>query len=581
MSALRMFDDERLTGEIEWFGRNDVEDLFICDANFGIVPRDEEIARALADTRSRYGAPRQVRVNFAKNSNDRVLTISRTWHAADMLMGTTLSMQSTDMEVLEAIDRKNIGLANYQRLQRRYRAERIPTYTELILGLPRETASSFRQGLGSLLAAGNHDDIRVYDFVILPNAPLNSPEKIKRYGLRTIPKRLYVEEPGTPADEAETVDMVVRTASMSSADMVDCLVFVALIQFLHNGCYTRYLARHLAAAHDIDYSAFYTALQDYFSARPATVVGLMLARMRRLYESYLRTPELPLANLVASQPDMAVDLARYGNRRGWTVDHWGWLSIASRFSRFYRDLDGFLQTLDLTADAAGRGGEECADALADVLRFQRDIMVRPGYDPRAGKTGEYSFDLPAYFCGESLRRVPVWVHFRDTALGPAGRYPLVPGDLKAFAKAAVGPSYPISRIRHYQHQLDVAQVVRGPVPRDGVNARPRRADHQRVGSSRGEELRSCRRLVPASPPPTWTRSTGTASCGGGPSSMRKGSTRRVAHWSGRSSRTQRSRTVYETSPSGVADPWNTGCCRRSICGASIRSSRASCAALRW
>jgi putative methyltransferase len=470
MSALRMFDDERLTGEIDWFARNDVEDLFICDANFGIVARDEEIARALADAHARHGAPRQVRVNFAKNSNDRVLAISRTWHAADMLMGTTLSMQSTQLEVLEAIDRKNIGLANYQRLQRRYRAERIPTYTELILGLPRETAGSFRQGLGSLLAAGNHDDIRVYDFVILPNAPINSPEKIERYGLRTIPKRLYVEEPGTPADEAETVDMVVRTESMSSADMVECAVFVALIQFLHNGCYTRYVARHLAAVHGVDYTAFYTALQEYFSARPDTVLGLMLVRMKRLYESYLRAAELPLANLVASQPDMAGDLACYGNRRGWTVDHWGWLSIASRFSRFYRDLDGFLRTLGLTGDDADHGAAEPADALVNVLRFQRDVMIRPGYDPAVGKTGEYAFDLPAYFRGEPLRRVPVRVHFRDTALGPGGRYPLVPGDLKAFAKAAVGPSYPVSRIRHYQHQLDVAQVVRGPVPREPVTS---------------------------------------------------------------------------------------------------------------
>jgi putative methyltransferase len=97
-------------------------------------------------------------------------------------------------------------------------------------------------------------------------------------------------------------------------------------------------------------------------------------------------------------------------------------------------------------------------------------MIRPGYDPAVGKTGEYAFDLPAYFRGEPLRRVPVRVHFRDTALGPGGRYPLVPGDLKAFAKAAVGPSYPVSRIRHYQHQLDVAQVVRGPVPREPVTS---------------------------------------------------------------------------------------------------------------
>src|SRR5262249_15266506 len=159
-----------------------------------------------------------------------------------------------------------------------------------------------------------------------------------------IPKRLYVEEPSTPADEAETVDMVVRTASMSRADMLECSVFVALIQILHNGCYTRYLTQHLAAMHGIDYTRFYTGLQPYFAGRPDTVLGNMLARMNRLYEACLRVRELPLANLVASQPDMAADLAPYGNRRGWTVDHWGWLCLASSFVRFYAELRVYLET---------------------------------------------------------------------------------------------------------------------------------------------------------------------------------------------------------------------------------------------
>jgi putative methyltransferase len=466
MSALRTFDDDRLAEEIEWFGRHAVEDLFICDANFGILARDEEIARALTDARVRYGAPRQIRVNFAKNSNQRVLAISRTWHAANLLMGTTLSLQSTDMDVLEAINRKNIGLDNYARLQRRYRAEGIPTYTELILGLPRETAASFRQGIGSLLAAGNHDDLRVYDFVILPNAPINTPEKIAGYGLETIPKRLYVEASETPADEAETVDMVVRTAAMPSHDLVECFVFVALVQVLHNGCYTRYLAQHLANAHKVEYTQFYTGMQQHAAAHPRTVLGAIVTRLRALYHDYLRVPELPLANLVASQPDMAADLARYGTRRGWTVDHWGWLRIATDFTRFYAELPGYLNTLG----APVSGDSADAQLLTQVVLYQRDIMLRPEYDPQTGKTCRYGADLPAYFRGEPLRHIPIEIQFRDTAMGADGRYPLVPGDLKAFAKSAVGPSYPISRIRRYQHQLDTARITVLDDPDSGLAA---------------------------------------------------------------------------------------------------------------
>ena len=43
-------------------------------------------------------------------------------------------------------------------------------------------------------------------------------------------------------------------------------------------------------------------------------------------------------------------------------------------------------------------------------------------------------------------------------MGNNRQYPLVPNDLRRFAKAAIGVSYPFVRIRHYQHQLDAALV---------------------------------------------------------------------------------------------------------------------------
>ncbi|MER5676030.1 B12-binding domain-containing radical SAM protein [[Kitasatospora] papulosa] len=451
MSALRMFEEERVQHEIEWFARNDVEDLFICDANFGIMPRDLEIAHALAEARTEAGSPKQIRVNFAKNSNDRVFDISKAWHDADLLMGTTLSMQSTDMDVLEAIDRKNIGLDNYRKLQQRYAVENIHTYTELILGLPLETARTFREGIGSLLEAGNHEDIRVYEFGILPNAPINTPEKIAGYGLRTVPKRLYVERPGTPDDEAETMDMVMETSAMPRDEWVESFAFVQAVQFLHNGCYTRYLSVYLRQEHGIGYTAFYEGLQNHFTDRPTSFIGSLYLRMRSLYQDYIDIPTLPLANLVASQPDLATHLAPYGRRRGWTIDNWGWLRVATEFDRFHDELADYLRTLGLDPDQDAR--------LRDVLRFQRDVMLRPDYDAQHGKTVEYDHDWPGYFGGGPLRTQRVRVEYTDQRFGANGRFRPAPGDLKAFALAAIGPSYPVSRIGHYRHRIESAEVT--------------------------------------------------------------------------------------------------------------------------
>jgi hypothetical protein len=41
-------------------------------------------------------------------------------------------------------------------------------------------------------------------------------------------------------------------------------------------------------------------------------------------------------------------------------------------------------------------------------------------------------------------------------MGVNRQYPFEPGNARKFAKAAVGESYPLVRIRHFQHQLQDA-----------------------------------------------------------------------------------------------------------------------------
>src|SRR5262249_1936052 len=83
LSKVRLFATERLLGEIEYFSKINVDFLIACDANFGIVPRDLELARALVDAKKQLGFPRMFFVNYAKNSNDRVFDITEALHGAN------------------------------------------------------------------------------------------------------------------------------------------------------------------------------------------------------------------------------------------------------------------------------------------------------------------------------------------------------------------------------------------------------------------------------------------------------------------------------------------------------------------
>jgi putative methyltransferase len=449
MSKVRRFAERQLLTDIDFFGRERIPNVFICDANFGMLARDIELASALTQANERYGYPKQVRVNFAKNSGQRVFEISRMFAAHEMLMGTTLSMQSTDDGVLHAIQRQNIDFGDLRALKLQYSRAGIHTYTELILGLPLETKESFKEGIGQILAAGNHEDLRVYELTLLPNAPLNHPSERARYKLRTIEKRIFEAERNVPTDEIEVAPLVFESSTLSKADWIECSVFAQMIQCLHNGCFTRYIAIYLDRAHGLGYRAFYDRLIGEFEDRPETVLGGILRSMRKLYQLYVDDPSIPQLHLVASQTELMDRLKRYGRRRAWRVDDWAWLCVSEDQDRFYEELHHWLESLHM-----GYGKE-----LVELLAYQADLMLRPNYDPAVGKRVTYAYDFPSYFVGnEALSCRRVTIHWADRAMGVNRQYPLIPGDLESFAQGALGESYPFSRIRHYTHQIDAARI---------------------------------------------------------------------------------------------------------------------------
>ena len=212
MNKIRLHDLNRINQEIQYLAQKQIEDIYITDANFGLVPRDLKIAEMLVNSKTEYGYPKRVRIQFAKKSNDIVFQISKRLHENDMLWGTTLSMQSLDLKVLEAIDRPFVSMERYQTLKKQFADHAIPTYTELILGLPLETRQSFVQGICTLFELNMHDDFRVFELAVLPNAPLNKPSLRKKFKLNTSFKPIRLVPAGC---EKEYAELVFGTQTMS------------------------------------------------------------------------------------------------------------------------------------------------------------------------------------------------------------------------------------------------------------------------------------------------------------------------------------------------------------------------------
>jgi putative methyltransferase len=441
-NVVRQHAFDRITQEIEYLSKKEVQDIYITDSNFGLFKRDLEIAGLLVDAKRRTGYPQRVRIQFAKTSNDTVFEISRRLVENDMLWGTTLSMQSVDTDVLDAVARPHVDIGVYAEFKNRYQQHDIPTYTELILGLPEETRLSFTDGICRLLEIGMHEDIRIFELALLPNAPLSRADMRQRYGLQTRFKPIRL----TPAGFArEVVELVFATRSMPHADWAYCLLFGEAIQALHNGAYTRFIAIYLHREGLLSYRGFYDGLLEYLTQNDDSA-GRCFSRLEKLIDDFYRDPDMPQVNRLLTQPDMLAVLRRWHpTRKGWPLWTWLWLSICENKSEFYRTVQDFLSSRGINLDSR----------LTDLLHYQQAIMLAPDYDPERGKSVACQYNWQDYFFGSAkLAAAPMTLHFTDTHTGPSRQYPLVPHDRKAFVSAAIGHSYPYSKFRHFFHQPD-------------------------------------------------------------------------------------------------------------------------------
>src|SRR3990167_7306548 len=258
LTKIRAFDEERLIREFEWMGQHEIELLYNADANFGLLGRDLDLTKAMVATKEKYGYPQQFRAAYAKNSNQKVLEISRVVHQAGMSKGTTLSFQSLDAHTLQEIKRSNIKIENFKLLLGMYRQEGIPTYTELILGLPGETYDSFTKGIEQLLNAGQHEGLNIYLLAVLPNAEMGDPEYQTKHGMRVIRSPL-LQQHSTPNQDGihETCLLCIETATMPEADWVRAYMFSWAVQTFHGFGLLREVAMYLHDVQGVSYREFY------------------------------------------------------------------------------------------------------------------------------------------------------------------------------------------------------------------------------------------------------------------------------------------------------------------------------------
>lgn len=234
-NRIYQYDLERVFKEIDWLSEHKIQFIFCCDGNFGILPRDIDIARKVAENKKKYGYPEAFSVQNTKNSTKKIFMMQKTLADSGLQKGVNIALQSLNEDTLLSINRNNISNAEYSDLQRMFSQNKIPTFSDMIIGLPKETYATFTDGVSRVIDNGQHNKIQFINLSVLENTLMSELDYQNKYGLIIKESTLIPHHTGLDADSEieEMQNLVIGTDSMPRQDWLKTRIFSWMISLLY------------------------------------------------------------------------------------------------------------------------------------------------------------------------------------------------------------------------------------------------------------------------------------------------------------------------------------------------------------
>jgi hypothetical protein len=391
-NKVKKFDLQRVYDELDWIGQH-CGFVTITDANFGMfVERDNLIIDKLIEVQRRWNRLRSFSMTWAKNQRNEVVDMVKKLvdQSPNFAQGLTVSVQSMDNDVLENIRRRNLDQHKIDEIFDVCDRKNIPVYTEVILGLPGETAQSWRENFWRIFRAGNHTGINILQAQMLENAEMNLFQK-KLWRLQTVPVYDYMS--GSQVDETcpESVDVVTSTRDISTDTMLDLLTWNTMIQTFHINGMTNYISRFIAKYLSIDYSEFYHRLEQYIIQDPW--ITQELTNTRQYFQNWTTQgraghPDIGRVQVFGWNLVHRITLLMHQQQRMCQVQ-----DVVAGFVRENFDLDSDLVHELLALQASYAVDYQRRYQYPVIQRFEHDFLGYLQDDSELHTTCEYRFDF--------------------------------------------------------------------------------------------------------------------------------------------------------------------------------------------
>lgn len=264
-TKMRNFEEEKIMKEIEWFADNKISYIDLCDANFGIYPeRDMRISKKVKEVALKTGYPETFHPTFAKFSSEKIIPIAKELQEAGVLRAVTLAVQSLDEVTLDVIKRANIKFDKFSNLTKSFKDAGVPTYTEIIRGLPGETLQSFKDGLETMISDTEIGSIYIYNCGVFVNAPMAEPKYLEKYKIKTVHSPIYLQHSDSrERGMNEYEDIVISTYSCSLEDIKEMYLYSWFIQTFQSLGLLEQISKFYKQYYDLSFIKFYEIFHEY------------------------------------------------------------------------------------------------------------------------------------------------------------------------------------------------------------------------------------------------------------------------------------------------------------------------------
>ena len=380
-SKLTSWSEEILFKEIEWFAKNKITYIDCCDANFGIFQkRDHNLAKKLKEVSLEKGFPERFRAAWAKFASEKIIPIAKTLQDGGVLKAVSLALQSLDETTLETVKRANIKFDKYSELTGIFRENGIPTYTELIMGLPGETLQSWKNGLETLASESKVGALYIYNCGVFVNAPMNEPAYSSFNEIKTIRSPIFlahssIHERGIPEYEQITIG----AKSFSLKELEEINLFSWLFQAFHSLGIFEYITIFYNYEYELPYVKFYEIFLDFCKNEKSLFSDEYNAVKSHIESGY-----------------SGKGWNHYDSELGdifWPIEEASWLRIILN-ENFYDDTLKFIKFLETKLQL-----NSSAELISDLIKFQIFLLTTRTDSKMKNET--FLFDWKNFFVNKS------------------------------------------------------------------------------------------------------------------------------------------------------------------------------------